>query len=417
MKKEIETLMLTVEGIRDAAKASNRELNDDEIEKSDTIYARVEQLEKLTALEERAKATEARLSETATVIPAPGNIEKRAYGSVVVNDEFRDIGEFACAMMNASIPGGKVDDRLYRTAGTGLATTADATGAVMVPSPMSKELLEEAFDDTNLATYVTKIPMESKTLDVPYVDGYDHSGGTVYGGVQWHRKTELAQYTSSRPAFEDFTLTLAKLTGLAFSSDEMLKFSAFAIKPLLTRGFGRGLKLKLNNEILSGTGADGQMTGIYNSNCLITISGGITTANAIEMYSRVHDKSSAKWIGSSDAMPTIYSLEYSGGHPAFLPAGGFSNRPADTLLGRPVIWCDSMPAGNLMIANLEDYVMGQPIGSPEFEEATSISFKFDYGQLSFRWTTYNAGQCGWSTYHTPHVGSNTRSPFVTLSLT
>ena len=78
--------------------------------------------------------------------------------------------------------------------------------------------------------------------------------------------------------------------------------------------------------------------------------------------------------------------------------------------------CQSLgTSGDLVLANMSQYGILIPSGQGTGPEmATSIHFKFDYNQTSFRFGWYMDGKPLWRTYETDRQ-SGTYSPFVTLA--
>jgi len=71
--------------------------------------------------------------------------------------------------------------------------------------------------------------------------------------------------------------------------------------------------------------------------------------------------------------------------------------------------------GDIVLAKWDQYGVAMPQGSntsPIFD--TSIHFKFDYAQTSFRFLFYIDGHPMWRTYETDRQGG-TFAPFVTLA--
>ena len=102
-----------------------------------------------------------------------------------------------------------------------------------------------------------------------------------------------------------------------------------------------------------------------------------------------------------------------------MPAGGAVGRLSDTLLGRPIVWNDHAKtvgdAGDIILADWSQYLVGQFQGDAGLEVAESIHLKFDYNQKALRFTFYVDGQPWWPSAFTPKNSVKTRSPFVVVA--
>jgi HK97 family phage major capsid protein len=107
--------------------------------------------------------------------------------------------------------------------------------------------------------------------------------------------------------------------------------------------------------------------------------------------------------------------------PIWLPAGGASAAPFQTLMGRPLIMtekCQTLgTAGDIAFIDFDAYVIAQKSNGEAPNIATSIHLKFDYDEQSFRFTMRYDGQPTWTSALTPKYSSSTVSPFVILNST
>ncbi len=426
--KEIEQLLVRAESIKESASLETRDLTIEETAKINGILDEVDLIEANMKLEERTKATQARLAApTTTVIkPIPAM-------NTQVDDEFRSFGQWACAVRDASVPGGRVDPRLLeeRAAGDPTGSVASPShGGFLVHKKFRPEVLKVFGDYANLLGLTTKIPMDSLYVAYNFFDGFDESGETVFGGIQWKMGSELASKTATNPAYGEFELKLKELYGMSYQSDKLLKFSPVIIETLLKSGFEYGLVQKSEHELIEGTGANGPK-GVLNLGALVSVpietdqaAGTILTENIVKMYARGMNRKNMIWVMSPDCMPQIFTMTLAvgtGGVSMFIPGGSLPNQPADTLLGRPIIWSDACKTvgtkGDILFCDWSMYHLGVPAGdgiSPEYN--VSIHLKFDYNQTAFRWVLYWDGDCWMRTYFTPLNGGDDRSPFVSLDV-
>ena len=99
----------------------------------------------------------------------------------------------------------------------------------------------------------------------------------------------------------------------------------------------------------------------------------------------------------------------------FIPAGGLTDTPAGTLLGRPIVPTEYNEtlgtAGDIMFADFSQYLFGSK-GS--MESASSIHVRFIYDEQVFRFVWRVDGQPIPASAITPFKGTKTQSPFIVL---
>jgi len=321
-------------------------------------------------------------------------------------------------------------EKMTKAAGSPSANeSSDEAGGYLIPDEFRQDLLLAVEQKNEILKRCTAIPMKTSTIKIPYVNGFDESGGLVYGGVEWKWIDEEEQRTATKPKYGRITLTLKKVAGLAYTSDEILEDSPISMENILKNGFRDGLNFQLDKVFLRGSGA-GQPLGILNAPCLVTVAkesgqsaNTIVFANVAKMYSRISDPNNAVWFANIDCFPQLASMSVavgSGGSVVWLPANAAAGRPYDTLFGRPLIWCKHCSTlgtvGDIILCDWSQYLVGQKSGPGAYGKFdTSIHLKFDYDQTAFKFTFRVDGQPWWPSALTPPHGSNTLSPFVALA--
>jgi HK97 family phage major capsid protein len=185
----------------------------------------------------------------------------------------------------------------------------------------------------------------------------------------------------------------------------------------------------MNRVILKGTGA-GQPQGILNAPSLVSITAEtgqsastILWENVIKMYSRCLNPSKAIWIANPNTLPQLASMSLAvgtGGQSVFMPAGGASGKPYNTLFGLPIMFSHHAKSlgtvGDITLAQMDQYLLGMLSGGEGMRFDTSIHVKFENDQKAFRWAFYVAGQ-SWmpSALTPPEATSDTLSPFVAIA--
>jgi HK97 family phage major capsid protein len=313
---------------------------------------------------------------------------------------------------------------------TSLVEGEDQYGGYLIPPEFRQDLMLAVNQMNEIMPRCTQVPMRSTMVKIPFVNGFDESGGLVYGGIQWKWLDELATKTETRPKFGRISLELKKMAGLAYASDEILEDSPMSMENILRNGFRDGLNFNLNKAFIRGTGA-GQPLGILNAPCKVAVAketgqvaATIVFENIVKMYARMFDVSNAVWLANQNCLPQLAAMSLSvgtGGVPVWLPANSVSGAPYDTLMGKPLIWskhCSTLGTeGDIVFADWSQYLVGQKAGQgADGKYDTSIHLKFDADQTCFRFVFRIDGQPWWPSALTPpQATSDTISPFITLA--
>lgn len=338
-------------------------------------------------------------------------------------DRFASFGEELVAIRNAGLPGGRVDERLYRAA-TGLGETTPSDGGFLVQTDHSSELLQDVFKTGILAPLCRRIPIGGNANGIK-INGVDETSraSTRSGGILGYWKDEAAEKTASKPKFRQIELSLKKLIGLCYSSDELLA-DAPALESVIRQAFVEEFRFRLDDAILNGTGA-GMPLGLLNASCLVTINkesgqtATIVPENLFKMYSRMIAPERAVWLIHPSIQPQLFSMSLAvgtGGIPIYMPAGGVSGLPYQTLFGRPVLQVEQCAPlgtiGDVVFANLQDgYILAEKGG---IQSDMSIHTRFVYDESCFRFVLRLDGQPVRASALTPYKGSDTLSHFCAL---
>jgi HK97 family phage major capsid protein len=344
--------------------------------------------------------------------PASGNIGK-----------FANFGEQLKAVYNAAQPNRPVIDERLMNSASGANESVPSDGGFLVQTDFASELLKHAFETGILAPKCKKIPISTGAngLKINALDDSSRANGARWGGIQTYWENEADELVSSKPKFRTMDLSLKKLTGLCYATDELLQDAA-ALQSVITQGFAEEFGFKIDDTILNGTGS-GQPLGILNSSALVTVaketdqSAKITVENLIKMWSRCWGRSRANavWYINQELEPYLYTLQV-GDKPVYIPAGGLSEKPYGTLFGRPVVPIEQCSAagtvGDIILGDLSQYLL---IDKGGINSASSIHVRFLYDESVFRFIYRVDGQPIWNKPITPYKGSSTLSPFVTLA--
>lgn len=430
MRDEVKSLMQTLADMRTRCMQENRDPSEEEVRISGEILNKVEHLEKLIALELRQEEVSARLDRSQHEPikqnpmggPAPGNRDQ---------DKFKSFGEQMLAVLRAGLPDQRiVDPRLrmgMRNAVSGLNETIGSEGGFLVQQDFATELLRRTYETGIIASRCRRIPIGANAngLKINGIDETSRVAGSRWGGILAYWEGEADKYVGTKPKFRKVELTLSKLTGLCYATDEMMA-DAVALGALLEQGFSEEFGFQMDDAIVWGDGA-GKPMGIMEGPCLVTvnkeagqIAKTVVFENIVNMWARCWAKSrpNAVWLINQDVEPQLYGMGIvvgTGGSPAYMPPGGISGTPYGTLFGRPVIaveQCQTLGTlGDIILGDFSEYLI---IDKGAMESASSIHVRFEYGEQVFRFTYRADGQPVWNSALTPYKGSSTLSPFVTL---
>lgn len=336
---------------------------------------------------------------------------------------FATFGEQMLAVYRAAAPDGRVDPRLTTRAASGLSESVPSDGGFLVQQDFVTELLKRTYETGILASRVSKIPLSTNAngLKINGVDESSRANGARWGGIQTYWENEADQLIASKPKFRVMDLSLKKLTGLCYATDELLQDAA-ALESVLRQGFAEEFGFKIDDAILAGTGT-GQPLGILNSDALVKVpkeSGQtelIKVENLFNMWSRLWGRSrtNAVWYINQELEPLLFTMKI-GDVPVYIPAGGLSEAPYATLFGRPVMPLEQCSAagevGDILLADMSQYLL---IDKGGINAASSIHVRFLYDENVYRFIYRVDGQPIWNKPLQPYKGSASVSPFVALA--
>ena len=416
MKAKREDARLKAMAVLNKAEAEDRFLSEEEQKDIDKYEEEIRawdesigRAEKLLAIEPEDRSTE-----KPEVKPSPAKDNEKRFAS---------FGEQLMAAYRAAMPGGKVDERLSTRAASGLNETTPSDGGFLVQQDFVTELLKRTYETGILASKVKKIPISTNAngMKINAIDEDSRANGSRWGGVQTYWEGEADEITASKPKFRQMELSLKKLTGLCYATDELLQDAA-ALEAVIRQAFAEEFGFKIDDAILSGSG-EGEPLGILNSGAIVTVAkeasqtDTITVENLIKMWNRLWSRSRANavWYINQELEPYLYTLKI-GDKPVYIPAGGLSEKPYGTLFGRPVVPIEQCSAagevGDIILADIGQYLL---IDKGGIKSASSIHVRFLYDENVFRFIYRVDGKPIWTKPLTPYKGSATVSPFVTLA--
>ena len=352
---------------------------------------------------------------------------------------WKSFGEYLVAVVNASQqnPARTIDPRLMYNAQTGLNEAVPSEGGFLVGVDYSTELMKRTYDNSQIFggsgfASPRRIPISSTSngVKINAVNETSRADGSRWGGIQAYWKEEAAQKTKSKPAFREIELSLNKLIGLCWATDELLQDAA-ALEAVITQGFSEEFAFKIQEGLINGTGA-GQPLGINTAGCTVAVpkengqlARTIVKENIDNMWARMWPPSIPKsvWLINQNCYPQLFNMHIdvgTGGAPVYLPPGGLSVSPYGQLLGRPVVPVEQNATcgtqGDILFCDWSQYLFADKGG---IQTASSIHLKFDYDETVFRFVYRCDGQPAWNSALTPYKDSaagSTVSPFIALAV-
>lgn len=308
----------------------------------------------------------------------------------------------------------------------------DEQGGFLVPTDVGPFLrattLEEAIAEANGARV---LPLRgNRTLVTADVDA-THIG-SFFGGVIVYRPEETGGKTPSKPTYRQMALTLHKLICLVDVTDELLEdASVLALEADISYKCKAAINFTKDEDFINGTGvgmALGLLSAITPGGCVISVAARpgqpantIIWENIVDMWTRLHPRSvgNAIWMVNHGCFPQLASMNMAvgaGGVPVWMPAGGISGKPYNTLMGLPVTMTEKCQAlgtqGDIILADWRQYLIATKAAG--IQAARSMHIYFMYDKQVFRFVLRYDGQPSWAIDLTPLRGP-TLSPFVVLA--
>jgi HK97 family phage major capsid protein len=371
----------------------------------------------------------------APVVIRSGIEPVRASASDKAPTPFRHFGEQLSAIREAAIgaksgyaPSPKLAAVMdYAAAASGLNETVGSEGGFAVQTDFAEGMFGGIETQSVLWPKSFAIPLsaDSNGVKVNLIDETTRVTGSRWGGVQVYWAAEAASVTAKKPKLFQLELTLQKLFGVGYRTDEIGQ-DWQASGAIMDRAFTAEMAFALDDAAVRGSGA-GIPLGFLNSSALVTVTAEtgqtadtVVTENVEKMFARMPARSKGKacWYINGDVWPQIFGLQRAvgtGGQPMFIATGALGEAPGGTLLGRPVIEIEQASAlgdvGDISFVDMGEYLRLEKGG---IARASSIHVEFLTDQEVFRWILRTNGAPGWKSAVTRYKGASTVSPFIAL---
>jgi HK97 family phage major capsid protein len=320
LKARLAELNDTATAIQAKADSEKRDLSDDESTQLEAVMADFEKTEADIKRRERLVAQGQKLTASAgrrttvTTDDDDGSLKAKTVRAAISTPAERgrwgwhNFGDFAHAVKNA-VGGRDVDSRLQNAAlSTYGSEGVGADGGFAVPPEFRSEILKKVNGEDSLLARCDQVQTGGYSITVPK----DEATPWGTSGIQGYWDGEAAAGTQKKPALENTTIRVHKLTALVPVTEELLE-DAPALGSYVQSKAGDVLDFKVTDAVINGSGA-GQPLGILNAGCLVTqaaeasqVSATIHGLNLVKMWARMPARwrSSAVWLAHPDVEPEL----------------------------------------------------------------------------------------------------------------
>lgn len=306
-------------------------------------------------------------------------------------------------------------------------STVPSDGGFLIPETLRSELLSVALENAVVRPRARVVPMDTLRVPFPAIDSTSNVS-SVHGGIVGYWTEEGAAMTESQARFSRVVLDAKKLTAFTKVPSELLADSLISLSALIDQLFPEALAWFEDVAFLTGDGV-GEPLGVLNGSAAISVSrtasgNDIEFTDVVNMYARMlpSSLSRAVWLASPSTFPSLAQLALTRGtdgiaSPAMWMTGGQAiGSPPMTLLGRPVIFTEKVPAsgsaGDLSFVDFGFYLLGdrQVMQAKQSEERY-----FETDEVAFRVIERVDGRPWLQSAITPQNNGSSLSPIVKLA--
>jgi HK97 family phage major capsid protein len=299
-------------------------------------------------------------------------------------------------------------------------------GGFLIPETLRSELLSVALENAVVRPRARVVPMESLRVPFPAIDSTSNVS-SVHGGIVGYWTEEGAAMTESQARFSRVVLDAKKLTAFTKVPSELLADSLISLSALIDQLFPEALAWFEDVAFLTGDGV-GEPLGVLNGAAAISVSrtasgNDIELTDVVNMYSRMlpSSLSRAVWLASPSTFPSLAQLALTRGTDGIASPAMWMNNgqaigsPPMTLLGRPVIFTEKVPAsgsaGDLSFIDFGFYLLGD---RQVMQARQSEDRYFETDEVAFRVIERVDGRPWLQSAITPANSGSTLSPIVKL---
>jgi HK97 family phage major capsid protein len=333
---------------------------------------------------------------------------------------FANLGDFAKEIWHRNTQAsrlGRINDVMNAYSGVD-----PAAGGYLIPESFDSEIRSLTLESSIVRSRATVISMPTPQMLFPFVDWTTNVGST-FGGWTVSRVPEGGDITESTAKFGRVKLDATKQAALAEVPNELFA-DATALDGFIRTTLPQSVAFAEDVDFLTGVSGGSGPEGVLNSPAAITVTketgqpnGTIVVDNILKMYARMvpSSKGNAIWLVNPTTFTQLQQLSIAvgtGGAPVMLM--NLSSGPTPTILGRPVIESEKVPAlgaaADVSFLDLRYYLIGdRPGGTLE----SSPHQKFSNDVTLMKLTNRNDGR-SWIRSAFQPLNGDTLSPFVKL---
>jgi len=297
-------------------------------------------------------------------------------------------------------------------------------GGFLVPETLRSEILRISLEAGIVRPRARIIPMDSLRVPLPAIDSTTNVG-SVYGGIVVYWTPESGTIALNDAKFSRVVLEARKLTGAFVVPNELLQDSIVSFAAFVNTLLPEALSFAEDIAFLNGSGV-GEPQGILNSPACVVVAkeaaqvaNTIVWQNIVKLYARMLPASLGRgvWLASIDTFPQLATMALAvgaGGSAIWLNNGVVG--PPMTILGRPVIFTEKVPAlgcqGQIAFLDLGFYLIGD---RQVMTASSSEHIRFQQDETMYKVIQRVDGR-GWVQHDiTPANGGAALSPFVLLA--
>jgi len=344
---------------------------------------------------------------------------RNEYAKRIEEIGFTNLGDFAREIWHRN----PVQNRMpkVREVMNDFSSVDPALGGALIPESMDTEIRRLVLEQSIVRRYATQVTMTSPKMLFPFVDWTTNVGST-FGGWQVTRVGEGQSIPKSNSKFGSAKLEVSKQVAGARVPNELF-VDVSALDGFIRATLPQAQAFAEDVDFLTGTGAD-EPLGVLNSPATITVAketgqgdDTVIVENILNIYARMlpSSKGRAVWLVNPTTFTQLMTLSIpvgTGGAPIALV--NIASSPQPTMLGRPVIETEKVPAlgdaGDIGFYDFSYYLIGDRPGSG-LESSPHEEFSNDVTVLKL--TSRNDGR-PWVQSPMQPLNGATLSPFVIL---
>lgn len=346
--------------------------------------------------------------------------DKRLYRDMFCQGEARglDRGGFSSFAEFCEIAtSGRHDPRL-REARTFLEGTG-TLGGFAVPEDFAAMIFDGALESEIVRPRAMVFPMKGPGLSIPAWDGNDHSGSTLFGGMQgvWMDENETADIQTGKLRL--MKLTARKLACFSEASREAIA-DGLGLEAQVSAAMRKSVAFSLDTAFISGNGV-AKPLGVLNAPSIVSVNRAtasqISYNDILSMYARLAPGClpNAVWIASSTCIPQLGNVRDTGNNNLWIQSA--TNGVPGTMLNLPILFTEKCPMlgskGDIMLVDFTQYIVGMR-AEMIFEQSNAPGWTRDV--ISYRCLVRVDGMPLWHEAITPLNGGDTLSWAVALDV-